>query len=271
MTDALDSSRAIIERALVEYKPYASVCMVSGGKDSLCAYYVAKTLAVPVTHVLHGITGTGIAETTQFVRDFAATEQPSYIEANAGSSYVDYVTRKGFFGRGVTAHSYAYHMLKRMHFAKAISQHIRQRRRNRTVLLINGARVQESANRAKNLSEPIRADGNNVWVNIIHDWSKEERDEFLGEVEAPVNPVTTKLCRSGECLCGTSQSQAVREEASFYFPKWGAWLDELEKVVMQKFPWQWGQETPSWVRMEKAGQLPLFRPMCVDCEVDLAR
>lgn len=261
----IDASREIIERAISEYSPYAIVSMISGGKDSMAAYQVATVLGVPVTHILHGITGTGIAETTQFVREFSATQKPTYIEADAGTSYVDYVQRKGFFGRGTTAHSYTYHVLKREHFNKALSRHIRQRKRNRPILLLNGARVQESANRAKNLAEPIRNDHGNIWVNVCHTWSKEQRDNFLSQVGAPVNPVTETLCRSGECLCGTSQSPATREEASFYFPRWGQWLDELEKPVKARFGYGWGEETPEWVRREKAGQMRLFQPMCVDC------
>lgn len=178
---------------------------------------------------------------------------------------MDYVQRKGFFGRGMLAHSYAYHLLKRMWFNRTISQHIRQRKRNRTVLLINGARIQESANRAKNLSKPMRADGNNVWLNICHTWSKDERDGFLESMDAPCNPVTQKLCRSGECLCGTSQSKATREEVAFYFPAWGKWLDEIEAPVKAKWGYGWGDDTPTWIRQEAAGQMRLFQPMCVDC------
>jgi hypothetical protein len=66
-------------------------------------------------------------------------------------------------------------------------------------------------------------------------------------------------------LCGSSQSPATREEAAFYFPEWGKWLDELEAPVKAKFGFGWGEDTPSWVRQEKAGQLRLFQPMCVDC------
>lgn len=261
----IEQSREILERAIAEIQPYAIVAMISGGKDSLCAYLVAKELATPITHIMHGVTGTGIAETTDFVRQFADSEKPAYIEANAGNGYVDYVQRKGFFGKGVQAHSYAYHTLKREHFGKALSRHIRQRQRGRRILLLNGARVQESANRARNLRNPIRIDGNNVWVNVCHSWSKEQRDSYLEDRGAPCNPVTQVLCRSGECLCGTSQSQATREEASFYFPKWGQWLDELEKPVKARFGWGWGENQPSWVQQEKAGQMRLYQPMCVDC------
>jgi 3'-phosphoadenosine 5'-phosphosulfate sulfotransferase (PAPS reductase)/FAD synthetase len=261
----IDTSREILERAIAEIQPYAIVSMISGGKDSLCAYLVAKELATPITHILHGITGTGISDTTDFVRTFAESEPPTYIEANAGTNYVDYVQRKGFFGIGVQAHTFAYHRLKHSCFRRTLSQHIRQRARNRPILLLNGARVQESANRAKNLSDPIRKDGNNIWVNVCHDWSKDERDEYLDRASAPVNPVTQTLCRSGECLCGTMQSKATREEVSYYYPKWGQWLDELERPVKAKFGWGWGEQIPSWVTQEAAGQMRLFQPMCVDC------
>jgi 3'-phosphoadenosine 5'-phosphosulfate sulfotransferase (PAPS reductase)/FAD synthetase len=261
----LDSSREIVERAISQYSPYAIVCMMSGGKDSMLAYQLAVALGVPVSHVLHGVTGTGIAETTQFVRNFAATQKPTYIEANAGTSYVDYVQRKGFFGRGVSAHTFAYHVLKLEHFRKALSRHIRQGKRGRRILLINGARIQESANRAKNLAEPIRADENNVWVNIAHNWSKDERDAYLDNVGAPCNPVAKKLCRSAECLCGTQQSKATREEVSFFYPAWGKWLDELEAPVKAKFKWGWGENPPDWLQQEDAGQMRLFQPLCVEC------
>jgi tRNA(Ile)-lysidine synthase TilS/MesJ len=66
----IESSKEIIERAISEINPYAIVSMVSGGKDSLAAYLVAKELAVPVSHIMHGVTGTGIAQTTEFVRQF---------------------------------------------------------------------------------------------------------------------------------------------------------------------------------------------------------
>jgi 3'-phosphoadenosine 5'-phosphosulfate sulfotransferase (PAPS reductase)/FAD synthetase len=261
----IESSREILQRAIAEHNPYAVVSMISGGKDSLCAYLVAQELGAPITHILHGVTGTGIPDTTTFVREFAATQAPLYLEANAGSSYEDYVQRKGFFGRGVRAHSYAYHLLKRMWFTRTLSEQIRQRKRNRPILLLNGARTQESANRASNLSNPIRADGPNIWVNIIHDWSKEQRDTYLDRASAPCNPVTQKLCRSGECLCGTSQNQGTREEAAYFFPAWGKWLDDLDRSVKAKFGWGWGENIPKWVGREASGQLKLFQPMCVDC------
>lgn len=267
----IDSSREIIEKAMADFQPYAVVAMVSGGRDSLCAYKVARAIGVPLTHMLHGVTGTGIPETTEFVRQFAASEGLIYIEANAKDAYEKYVNRKGFFGLGNSAHSYAYHLLKHQPFQHCISRNIRFRKRNRPVLLINGARASESTNRGKHMKEPITRDpGNpsNIWVNILHHWSREERDTFLDSTNAPINPVTTNLCRSGECMCGTMQSIAARVEASFYYPKWGEWLDNLERPIAARFGWGWGQTMPPGMKAAKTAIPDSFAPMCIDCLAD---
>jgi len=123
------SSKEIIDRAISEYKPYAIVLMLSGGDDSLTALAVAKYLNVPITHIMHGITGTGIKETTDFVRKICADEKSIYLESNAGTSYQDYVFRKGFFGVGNNAHNFSYRILKYNHFGKCVSANIRHGKR----------------------------------------------------------------------------------------------------------------------------------------------
>lgn len=264
--ERLEDSRRILEEAFSLYDPYATVSMISGGKDSICAYYVMKKLNYPVTHILHGVTGTGIEETTQFVRDFAAQQDISYIEANAAQKYEEYVLRKGFFGIGGFAHQFSYHLLKSRPFGTAISS-IRQRKKGRDIFMINGARFWESSRRGgnNNIRHYIREDKRNIWVNILQDWRRIDRDTFLEQEGAAVNPVTTTLCRSGECMCGTMQSQADREEAAYFFPKWGNWLTELEREVCKKFPWKWGEARPNpHISSSKETAIPL---MCIDCAV----
>jgi 3'-phosphoadenosine 5'-phosphosulfate sulfotransferase (PAPS reductase)/FAD synthetase len=246
--------------------------MVSGGNDSMTAAEVTKALNIPVDFVIHCRTGTGIPDTTEYVRSMAE-KYGAYIEESAGDKYEKYVLRKGFFGRGRIAHTYAYHLLKSQQFRKAISRHIRQRKRNRTVLLLNGVRVDESENRKYNLPDTINIDPsskNNIWVNIIHHWTKQDCTDFLDSCAIKRNPVMQKLCRSGECMCGTMQEPAARVEASYYYPEWGAWLDELESRVIQDFPWRWGEDIPrGWIQ-EQNGQLQLFpdfQPACQSCLV----
>lgn len=247
LTEHLAKSKEIVDEALSHYQPKAVVCLVSGGNDSLTAYYVAKILQVPITAIVHIHTGTGVQETTDFVRGWAATQSCEYIEKSAGDAYKNYVKRKGFAGRGLRAHSYMYHILKASPLRKAVSS-IRLRRRNFHVLMINGIRLDESKNRMYNFSgKTYRSDPaapNNIFVNIIEHWTKDQCREFLVEMEAPKNPVYAMLHRSGECMCGTMQSGEDRKMAEFFFPVWGNWLNRLEEEVKETFTYGWGEGLP---------------------------
>jgi 3'-phosphoadenosine 5'-phosphosulfate sulfotransferase (PAPS reductase)/FAD synthetase len=262
----IDSSKEILRTAIDRFNPTHIVSMVSGGKDSAASHAIAEELGVKIDFIIHGNTRTGIPETSQFVRDYYG-RKGELIEADAGTAYEDYVLRKGFFGKGVDAHGFAYRILKATPFRKAISANIRKRQRDIRVLLLNGARKDESENRMRNL-QVFRADPaqkGNVWVNLIHDWTQDDRDKYLEKNCVEINPVAKALCRSGECLCGTMQTAAERVEAAALYPKWGAWIDALEKQVKETFPWGWGENIPNWIRAQKRGQADLFMPMCVGC------
>lgn len=267
----IESSREILERSIKDYKPYAIVLMVSGGKDSRCMYEVAKILNVKYDFVLHGVTGTGIKQTREYVHQLTEENGDKLIEANAGDAYEKYVLRKGFFGRGNKAHSFAYHVLKSEHFNKCISKNIRQGKRGRKILLINGVRSEESTRRKAIHAEPIREDKNNIWVNLIHYYSTEQRNEIISDVKP--NPVYKNLCKSGECMCGTMQTKGDRTEASFFYPEWGKWIDKLEAEVKKRgFTWGWGEEMSDEKKREYFGQLNMFnkefQPMCTGCKIN---
>lgn len=268
------SSKETVEKAIKDYKPYAICLALSGGDDSLTAYQVAKTLDINIDFIIHCNTRTGIQETTNFVRQFSACSGCKYLECDAKDKYEKYVLRKGFFGRGIKAHTYAYHTLKQQHLQKTLSKYIRQRKKGRYILLLNGARKEESNNRKHNLVEPFnpdKASPKNVWVNIIHEWSKLDCIEFLEGQKVKRNPVTEILHRSGECMCGTMQSLEARREAAFWFPGWGKWLDDLEqRVLSQGFYWRWGENIPKSFTEKKNGQLDIFDylPMCQGCQLE---
>jgi len=259
----IDSSVQILRDAIDQFNPTHIVSMVSGGKDSAASDQVAEELGVKVDFRIHGNTRCGIAETSQFVRETYG-RKGEYVEADAGTAYEDYILRKGFFGKGRDAHGYAYRVLKATPFRKAVSREIRQGKRGVRVLLLNGARKDESENRKKNL-KLFRADPaspGNIWVNIIHDWTQDDRDEYLERCQTPINPVAKALCRSGECMCGTMQTPAERVEAAALYPKWGEWLTELEKEAMRLHGFGWGQTAP---KTSKPAPGADFQPMCKDC------
>lgn len=259
----LESSARILREAIDQFNPTHVVSMVSGGKDSAASDQAARELGAKIDLVMHGNTRCGIPETSQFVREtYGALGE--YVEADAGTAYEDYVTRKGFFGKGIAAHGFAYRVLKATPFRKAVSKHIRKGRRNVRVLLINGARKDESENRQKHLQvyRQDPASPGNVWVNLIHDWSQDDRDTYLESRGTPINPVAKALCRSGECMCGTMQTDAERVEAAVLYPQWGRWLFELEQEAKRLHGFGWGTPFPKPVDHR---QSDLFQPMCKDC------
>lgn len=257
-------SAEIVRRAVDQFNPTHIVSMVSGGKDSAASDQVARELGIKIDLVVHGNTRCGIPETSQFVRDHYGKLDSDFIEADAGTAYEDYVLRKGFFGMGLGAHAFAYRVLKAQPFRKAISKAIRQGKRGVRILLLNGARQDESENRKKHLQEWRQdpAAPGNIWTSLIHGWSQDERDQYLKSRGTPINPVAEQLCRSGECMCGTMQTKAERAEASALYPEWGRWLDSLEAEAVERHGFGWGDQFP---RARITGQGDLFQPMCVGC------
>lgn len=274
MEDLIKDSREIVDKAILDFKPQAIVMMFSGGDDSLTAYHVAKELGIKLDFVIHGNTRTGIKNTTDFAINEAERNKDKLLIADAGDTYEKYVLRKGFFGKGLSAHVFSYHKLKSEHFESIVSKNIRQRRRNYKILFLNGARRKESSNRMITMKEPLKVTDrrpNDMWVNIINEWDKPDCKNYLEGNGIKRNPVSIDLCRSGECMCGTMQSKGDREEASFFYPEWGKWLTELEKEVMKKFPWSWNDNINKSHLMERDGQLNMFnqfQPMCTGCKIE---
>ena len=258
----ISDSAKILKDAIDQFNPTHFVSMVSGGKDSAASDQIARELGVKIDFVIHGNTRCGIPETSEFVRETYG-KLGDFAEADAGTAYQDYVLRKGFFGKGIAAHGFAYRILKATPFRKTISQFIRQRQRNVRVLLLNGARKDESENRKKHLQvwrqDPAQA--GNIWVNLIHDWTQDDRDAYLSERKTPINPVAKALCRSGECMCGTMQTKAERVEAAHLYPSWGKMIDDLEVEAKRLHGYGWGDNFP---RVDKR-QCEMFQPMCKDC------
>jgi 3'-phosphoadenosine 5'-phosphosulfate sulfotransferase (PAPS reductase)/FAD synthetase len=258
---AIGSSCRIMESAIASYQPTHIVAMVSGGRDSAAAYALADEMGLPIDLILHGNTRTGIPLTTEFVTDYYGTRRSDFAVADAGDAYERYVMRKGFFGKGRTAHNFSYRILKADPFRAAISRLIRKGKRGARVMLLNGARASESDNRRLNL--PVaRMDKGNMWVNICHHWTDGDRDAYLASRDVPINPVAKALCRSGECMCGTMQTKGDRLEASALFPAWGAWLDSLEVISKAKHGFGWDDTGPKY---RDPRQDDLFQPMCVGC------
>lgn len=263
LDQAIAQSAFYIKTAIEWYSPKHIVTMVSGGKDSAACHALAVELGLPITMTVHGRTGCGLKATQDFVESHYGSDAPLLI-ADAGTAYEDYVLRKGFFGKGVEAHGFAYRILKAQPFRKLVSAELRKGKTNTPVLLLNGAFRAESANRMANLRRAKADPGApmNIWFNLIHDWTPELRDEYLQSRNVPISPVAKALCRSGECMCGTMQTAAERLEAEAFDPAWGRWLSDLEAEAISRHGFGWGARATT---KDKRAVADLFQPMCVGC------
>lgn len=264
MSALVQKSGDILRAAIAEFNPTHIVSMVSGGKDSAATHAVATELGAKIDLIIHGNTRCGIPETSQFVEAYYGNLGPNFAVADAGKAYEDYVLRKGFFGKGIGAYGFSYRILKATPFRKTVSKEIRHGKRGVRVLLLNGARKDESENRRKHLKlwRQDPANPGNIWVNLIHDWTQEDRDAYLDSRKVPINPVAKALCRSGECMCGTMQSAPERTEAAVLYPQWGEWLNDLEAEAKRLHGFGWGDQFP---RPRDLRQIEMFQPMCKDC------
>lgn len=290
MVDPIESAKQILD-AGDELEPYMRVLMFSGGKDSQAAFEVCRVLGVPLDAIVHVRTGCGLPETTDYVRQFAESTGIPYVEADSGDRYEQRIRKKGFYGVGTglqSAHSFAFRELKRTAYRRALAE-LREYQRGRKIIMINGARVAESTNRDDNMRgkyvkcDQMRAGqpaSPNWWVSPLLDWTDADRTTFLKEQKCSINPVSQALCRSAECMCGSTQGQAARAEASAYNPEWGKWLDGLDEYAKQRFGFGWGESMPvpagsaerkEHKRLEALGQLSLLElfgddsPMCTQC------
>jgi len=203
ISNLLDQSKQTIEIAIKQYQPKAIAMMFSGGDDSLTAYHVLKQLDYTLDCVIFGNTRTGIPDTAQFIENEVSRNNDKLVIADAGSSYERYVRRKGFFGKGHTAHNFSYHVLKKEHFEKAVSRHLRKGRKNYPILFVNGARRQESQNRMVSMKEATQVNWGKwldklekeVVKNFPWKWGQNISKQHLAEQEGQLNWIDTPMCQ----------------------------------------------------------------------------
>jgi 3'-phosphoadenosine 5'-phosphosulfate sulfotransferase (PAPS reductase)/FAD synthetase len=270
LDEQLRISMDIVQRAIIDYQPYAVCLMLSGGDDSITALKVALMLGVRIDYIIHGNTGTGLKDVLKYVRKVAEMTGIRLLIADAGNTWEQRVKTKGFFGTGKMAHSFAYHLLKNNPFQTTISRYIRKGIPGRKILLLNGVRVEESDNRADNFGDNVyRIRKGNIWVNIIHWWTKKECLALLDAEHFARSPVAIALGRSGECNCGTMQNEASRLACKEYDPEWGDWMWRVRKYVVAKFGWDIHQ-TPSKEQLAEikaaVAKIDNEQIMCTGCK-----
>ena len=161
-----------------------------------------------------------------------------------------------------------YNRLKERQIRRLIREH--KQHRFDKIILISGCRSQESRRRMAYVQE-VQVDGCRVWNAIIHDWSKFQVEQFIRDVGLPRNPVVELLSKSGECLCGAFARKGELAELEAFFPEDAGRIRELERRVMQKFPWGWEEGPPKWwlTSRRKCDKDPMHGrriPLCMSCD-----
>lgn len=211
--------------------------MFSGGNDSTVGFHLFRHYA---THAVHADTGTGVAETQEFVRDVASGFQvPLMLRRSEGASYADLVMGRvpkafpgGFPGGG--GHGVMITRLKERAWDVVRARDLPLPRRGKARLFLAFRRRTESERRKAGGGVPLfQRDGTVVWAAPLANWSKLDLNTYrLVHPSVPVNEVSDLLHMSGECLCGSYAQGGELERLGDHFPKAADPLRQLERELV---------------------------------------
>lgn len=270
----IEDAFTVLDEAHAEHNPRAWFTLFSGGHDSLTACAVAfewaKARGIELS-AAHIRTGTGIPDTTEFVKATCAAQGWPLRIFDPPVPYEDIVLEYGF--PGPAQHGLMYQRLKE----RCLRQLVREAKQDfhDRIGLVTGVRSDESLRRMRHVDR-IQRDGAQVWAAAIWNWSKIECANFsFKERGLERNPVVDLIHMSGECLCGAFARPGEMQEIEGWFPAHADWLHELERKVAEKGlrAWRWGVRPPRIHREQMAmdfgadwDDAPLPGMLCVGCE-----
>ena len=267
-------AHGIIAAAQAEHQPTKTFILYSGGNDSAVVLDVCSPFADEVVFINTGI---AIPDAVTHARSTATRTGLPFREMSPPRSYESLVMGEWDGLPGPGAHRYTYIRLKERCIEQLLRDH--RCRRGERFMLLTGARKAESKRRM-GTSETVKRRGGQVWVNPLQNWSNGAMRRYRADHALPVNPVSTNLHMSGECMCGAMADQGEgreeREAVRFFYPEFDAYLTDLETRARQagcKYT-EWGVKRPDGARMdpEVEGQMslgdvdPEWSPLCQSCE-----
>lgn len=267
-------SKELADRVKKEYDPYAVIVGLTTGGDSNVALKLA-TMFFDVSAAFTCDTTIGAVETMNNC-EYVAKEvyglkhivkAPPYMGKEDKDTYFKIVKQHGFPGKTKTAHKWMYQWLKDHTVSKIISS-IRQGKRNRNIIIISGARKNESARRM-GTSKDITINGSNVWVNIANEWTDSEISAFSKDmgIDKLRSPISKFMGMSGECFCGCYAEKGELNELKICSPSTHEKITAIEKWIKDNtnMSWGWEQSPPKGYILEKHGQTNLFSPQMLMC------
>lgn len=262
--DKVKAAVDLIDKAIKSYRHAAVYALFSGGDDSMTACHVAMRHP-KVMGALHLDTGTGLPETQEFVKDTCEARDWNLRIYKTEEDYAAIVTEHGFPGPG--QHGTMYIRLKERPLRVAMREAKVGRSRYDQIILLSGARSEESVRRMGNVEPLTKEKGAaRVWVSPIHDWTKRDCLDYLEGEGIQRSPVAVKIHKSGECLCGAYAAPGELKELAFWYPKKAAQIRELECAVRKAGHQEgWGERSALRKDADDPNQLKLFQPMCNSC------
>lgn len=248
-----------IAAAIAEHRPVAVFAAFSGGHDSLTSTALAMETGL-VDAVVHINTGIGVDDTRQFVYDTCRDQGWPFIELHPpeGHTYRDIVLEHGFPGPG--GHLFTYTRLKERPLRELHARY--RKKRGDKIMIITGVRSQESTRRMGNV-EPVAVESGRIWVAPVHDWLKQDCNDYIEANHLPRNEVVDHLHMSGECLCGSFAKPGEMAQLEFFYPQVAEEIHRLEHEVKERgLPWVWGGKPP---KSQGQGELALAG-LCAKCD-----
>ena len=215
-------------------------CLLSGGKDSVCAAHHLCERG-RLAGCVFVDTGIACPDARPFVEDLCAARGWDLQVFPAPMSYESLIERYGF-PKNLVGHSWAFGSLKERAIVRA------KRELGPGTIFASGARRRESSRRARSIARGFRHNGKVLIENPIVEWSTAEVWAYLRANGLPVSPAYLSLGRSGDCLCGAFSKRGEADTVRRAYPAVADRIHRLEERVAPRFPYpqnRWGSDR-SW-------------------------
>lgn len=243
LDEIVAEAEAFIDEARTAWHPQKWFVLFSGGRDSLVMLALARLRGWAPDGVVHVNTGTGVPETTEFVRRVCRdwglvlhelTPPKTFEELFLEDPIID-----GLPGPGM--HRVAYSRLKERPLRRFSTE--QKTSWNGKVALLTGIRHDESEKRMGYGDSIVDVDRCRCWVNPIYRVTDAEMTALREQMDLPVNEVSQHLHISGECLCGCFARPGELDEIRFFYPEVAERIEEWQRRAEERglTYCQWGQ------------------------------